>query len=98
MRQTSRPLSFRGAVSAGRNSGTRTPIATPISCLKAIDGFSDMLAAPASGTARCGESFLRGRVIVRYVLAWKRLGYPELRANLRRSHCAFPRPIEQALD
>jgi hypothetical protein len=27
MRQTSRPLSSRGAVSAGRNSGTRTRIA-----------------------------------------------------------------------
>jgi hypothetical protein len=36
-----------------------------------------MLAAPATGTAHCGESFLRRQLIVSCGLAWKRLGYPQ---------------------
>jgi hypothetical protein len=51
MRQTSRPLSSRGAVSAGRNSGTRTRIAPPISCLKAIASVGVHTLAMLSVTA-----------------------------------------------
>jgi hypothetical protein len=46
-----------------------------------------MLAAPATGTAHCGEGFLRRRLIVSCGLAWKRLGYPEIP----------PSPAKQAL-
>jgi hypothetical protein len=35
-----------------------------------------MLATPASGTTHCGESFLRRRGLI--VLAWQRLGSPEI--------------------
>jgi hypothetical protein len=64
MRQTSRPLSSRGAASAGRNSGTRTRIAPSISCLKAIAGVGVHTLAMTSVTAAIAAT------IYEWVTAW----------------------------